>query len=133
MADAHRRMDKLRRPYVPSGVSELGPYGWIQDRAARQCDLLLLNVLRGGRKFQMLAGPKIGWRSERVGVFAKARAGVARIGEGKHEGVCIAVFPPSEGCLVAENRLALDVGGGFEIYPTARTRERAGVRGRASV
>jgi hypothetical protein len=78
-------------------------------------------VLRGGRKFQMLAGPKLGWRSDRVGLFATTRAGVARIGEGKQEGPCLAIFPPPEGCLIAENRLALEIGGGLEIYPTPLT------------
>jgi hypothetical protein len=82
------------------------------------------NVLRGGRKFQMLAGPKLGWRSDRVGVFAKTRAGVARIGEGKQEGPCVEIFPPPEGCVVAENRLAFDIGGGLEIYPTPLTSVR---------
>lgn len=84
------------------------------------------NVLRGGRKFQMLAGPRIGWRFERLGVFGKARAGVARIGEGRQEGICVAlaVFPPSEDCLVVENRLAFEIGGGFAIYPTPRTSVR---------
>jgi hypothetical protein len=79
------------------------------------------NVIRGGGKFHLLGGPKLGWRFDRIGVFAKTRAGVARIGEGKQEGVCAAISPTPEGCLVAENRLAFDIGGGVEIHSTRRS------------
>ena len=41
------------------------------------------DVPRGGRKLRALAGPTIGWRSERFGVFGKTRAGVARASEGR--------------------------------------------------
>jgi hypothetical protein len=84
------------------------------------------DVVRGGRKAVVLAGPKLTWRSERIGLFAKARTGIARVGEGRAAGACIAaaVFPPPEGCYNAETRLAFDVGGGVEIYPSSRTSVR---------
>jgi hypothetical protein len=78
-------------------------------------------VVRGGRKFQTLFGPKIVWRSNRIGIFAKGRTGVARVGEGRSSGgACIAIFPPPEGCFVGETRLAFDLGGGVEVYPSGR-------------
>ena len=79
------------------------------------------DVARGGRKLHALFGPKIGWRSDRVGVFAKMRAGIARVSEGRQAGTCILIFPAPESCYVADTRLAFDVGGAFEIYPSART------------
>jgi len=76
--------------------------------------------LRGGRKLFVLAGPRIGWRAASLGIFGKARAGVARIGEGRARGACIQVFPPPEGCFEAEVRLALDLGAVAEFYPSSR-------------
>jgi hypothetical protein len=54
-------------------------------------------------------------------VFGKARVGVARFGEGSAVGVCILIFPPPEGCYRDESRLAFELGGGVEIYPSPRT------------
>jgi hypothetical protein len=85
------------------------------------------NVPRGGRRLHVLFGPKMGWRGARAGVFAKARAGVARVGEGRQVGVCIAIFPPPEGCYVGESRLAFDVGGVVEVYPSSRSSLRLDV------
>jgi hypothetical protein len=85
------------------------------------------NVPRGGRKFHALFGPKMGWRGARVGIFAKTRAGLARVGEGRQVGVCLLIFPPPEGCYAAETRLALDFGGVVEIYPSPRSSLRIDV------
>lgn len=85
------------------------------------------NVLRGGRKFNALFGPKVGWRADRIGVFGKTRAGIARVGEGRQFGVCILIFPPPESCYVADTRLAFDVGGVLEFYPTERSSLRLDV------
>jgi hypothetical protein len=80
------------------------------------------DVARGGRKFQALGGPRVAWRTSRIGIFARTRAGVARVGEGRAAGgACIAIFPPPESCYAADTRLAIDVGGGVELYPSART------------
>ena len=85
------------------------------------------DVVAGGRKLHVLAGPNVGWRTERVGVFAFGRGGLARVSEGQQEGACIAIFPPPESCLTAENRLAFSLGGGAEVFPSARTAVRADV------
>ena len=84
-------------------------------------------VARGGRKFHALFGPKIGRRAARVGVFAKTRVGVARVGEGRQVGACILIYPPPEGCYAGETRLAFDFGGGVEVYPYARSGLRVDV------
>ena len=78
------------------------------------------NVARGGRKLDVLFGFKEGWRGARVGAFVKARAGLARVGEGRLVGVCILIFPQPEACYAADSRLAFDLGGVFEIYPSRR-------------
>lgn len=81
----------------------------------------------GGRKFQGLFGVKIGRRYERVGVFAKARPGFVNFSEGDMRGrpdtVCIAIFPPPLSCFEPSGRtdFAVDVGGVFELYPSAQT------------
>jgi hypothetical protein len=85
------------------------------------------NVPRGGRKVHALFGPRIGWRGPRAGIFAKTRAGFARVGEGRQAGVCILIFPPPEGCYAAETRLAFDLGGVVEAYLTPRSSLRVDV------
>jgi len=84
----------------------------------------------GGRKFQFVAGPKIGIRRNKFGVFAKARPGFIWIERFKvisdqGEPVCV----PNLGCppsFIVSNTQSkkffnLDVGGVFEYYPTKRT------------
>jgi hypothetical protein len=85
------------------------------------------NVRRGGRKYHVLFGPKVGWRAARVGVFAKARAGAQRVGEGRQVGACILIFPPPEGCYAGETRLAFDAGAVVEVYPSPRSSLRVEV------
>jgi hypothetical protein len=86
------------------------------------------DVFRGGRKVHGLAGPTLSFRTGGLGLFGKARAGFARIGEGKSGEVCIAIFPPPEGCFFADTRAAFDVGGGFDLRatPTISLRVEAG-------
>ena len=79
------------------------------------------DVVRGGRKFHVLAGPRLTFRGAAVGLFGRTRVGAARLGEGRAFRVCIAIFPPPESCFAAETRLAFDVGGGLEVYPSPRT------------
>jgi hypothetical protein len=81
----------------------------------------------GGRKLQGLFGVKAGRRFERVGLFAKARPGFVNFKEGDLEQpqgtVCVAVFPTPLSCFKSKGRtdFAFDVGGVFELYPSART------------
>src|SRR5262245_29842523 len=86
------------------------------------------DVFRGGRKLQGLAGPTLTFRAGGLGLFGKARAGFARIGEGQSGRVCIAVFPPPESCFSADTRAAFDFGGGFDLRatPTVSLRVEAG-------
>ena len=81
------------------------------------------DVLKGGRKMQALVGVKAGYRNDRFGVFAKARPGVVRFGEGQPAPgvICIAIFPPPGSCVVPETRFAIDLGGVLELYLTPAT------------
>lgn len=76
----------------------------------------------GGRKIQVVAGPKIGIRKKKFGVFAKLRPGV--IGFERYI-VATQIGPIDNFFVVAPRRNArffnLDIGGVFEYYPTRRT------------
>ena|SRR2546422_2581619 len=76
------------------------------------------DVLKGGRKMQALLGVKAGYRNDRFGVFAKARPGFVRFGEGQQPAgtACILIFPPPASCFVPETRFAMDLGGALELY-----------------
>lgn len=77
----------------------------------------------GGRKFQAVFGPKIGYRGKKFGVFGKLRPGFIRLDR------FIAVEqigPPTNFYVLGDLRRGLtffnvDVGGVFEYYPTRRT------------
>lgn len=85
------------------------------------------DFLRGGDKVQGLFGVKAGKRFERVGLFAKARPGFFHLREGEFrlrpDVVCVAVFPPPEGCVETsgQTNFNIDLGGVFEAYPSPRT------------
>lgn len=72
------------------------------------------------RRVEGLFGPKIGWRNQRFGVFAKARPGFASLSD---RGISC-VGPMCALILVARpvyrTELAVDLGGVFEVYPTSR-------------
>jgi hypothetical protein len=76
------------------------------------------DVLKGGRKTQALIGVKAGYRNDRFGVFAKARPGFVRFGEGQQPArtACILIFPPPASCFVPETRFAMDLGSVLELY-----------------
>ena len=77
-----------------------------------------------------LFGVKIGPRYDRLSVFGKARPGFVRFSSAPEPSACdIAIFPPTLNCVLAEGRtvLALDLGGGVELYPTERTLVRIDV------
>ncbi len=80
-------------------------------------------------RFEGLFGVKIGPRYDRFSVFGKARPGFVRFSSAPEPIACIAIFPPPLNCVLAEGRtmLALDLGGGFELYPTERTLVRIDV------
>jgi hypothetical protein len=73
------------------------------------------------RRVEALVGPKIGLRRDRFGVFAKARPGFARLSDrglqclGEMCALVLLARP------VYRIEPAMDVGGVFEFYPTART------------
>ena len=74
----------------------------------------------GGRKTEMFLGGKLGRRGERVGLFAKARAGMVRFGE-----VFDCPAKDVDRCgRIARAELALDLGGVLEFYPSRRTTVR---------
>jgi hypothetical protein len=73
------------------------------------------------RRGDVFFGTKVGVRGERFGLFAKARPGLARQSNGGVQcvgDVCALVL-----LMVPEYRteFALDLGGVFEVYPSART------------
>ena len=74
-------------------------------------------------RFEGLFGVKIGPRFDRFSIFGKARPGFVRFGGAPEPVACIAIFPPPLYCVLAEGQtvLALDLGGGIELYPTDRT------------
>jgi len=80
------------------------------------------DVPRGGRKLQLLVGPKLRLSDGVVTAFVKARPGFVRFGEGRQAGGgCVAVYPPPEGCYRATTMAALDLGGGLEARLAARS------------
>lgn len=68
--------------------------------------------------FGATAGPVIG----RLRPFAKARPGFVTFGEAPRPVACIAIFPPPLSCRLAAgtSAFALDLGGGLEVFPSAR-------------
>jgi hypothetical protein len=73
--------------------------------------------------FGVTLGPAFG----RVRPFAKVRPGFLQFREAPQPLACIAIFPPPLSCVLASGRtlLALDIGGGIEIFPTPGTFVRA--------
>ena len=75
---------------------------------------------QSGQKTQGFVGVKAGTRTNRVGVFAKARPGVMFIGE-VTSGFNCRDTSFGQTCRPSHNNLALDVGGVLELYPSSRT------------
>ena len=80
-----------------------------------------------GHFLEGLFGVKAGKRFQKVGIFGKARPGFLYASKGDLEPRpdvgCLAVIPPPVGCFHARSQVSfvLDIGGIFEVYPTART------------
>ena len=75
------------------------------------------------RRTDALFGVKVGTRTERFGLFAKARPGFTRLGdrgtacEGSGCAVILMLIAP----YTYRTEFALDFGGGIEVYPSTRT------------
>jgi hypothetical protein len=69
--------------------------------------------------FGMTVGPMIG----PVRPFGKVRPGFVTFQEAPNPIVCVLIFPPPLSCTLAAGTtvFALDIGGGLELFPTART------------
>lgn len=74
-----------------------------------------------GWQWQVLIGPRLGWRAQYVGVFAKGRVGQVHFSKRFQapETPCPRIFPTPESCLVDSDNLIFDYGGILEIYPTS--------------
>lgn len=70
-----------------------------------------------------LFGITVGPRFDRVRPFAKLRPGFMRFSEAPEPVACILIFPPPLSCTLASGRtlLAIDVGGGVEMFATQQT------------
>lgn len=97
----HDRIDN------PESDTSVGPFHLANDRS----------------RTDALFGVRVGARTGRVGAFVKARPGVTRLSDKGTE--CI-----GSGCAVIQmlratgtnrSEFAFDLGGGIELYPTART------------
>lgn len=77
----------------------------------------------GGVAWQLLAGPRVGTEIAGLRIYAKVRPGLMRFSQRFYspEIVCIAIFPPPDGCLVSNTNVALDVGGTVETDISPRT------------
>lgn len=74
------------------------------------------------RRTQGLFGVKAGARSEKLGVFAKARPGFMHFGEGAADPRIQTLLPiPAR---VSSTEFALDLGGVLELYPSRRVSVR---------
>jgi hypothetical protein len=74
----------------------------------------------GNNETQGLFGVRVGKREKRYGIFAKARPGVTRF-------YLLGVTPGPNVFEQGHSRLAVDVGGVFEYYPTRNTAFRVDV------
>jgi hypothetical protein len=75
------------------------------------------------RRVEGLFGVTIGPAFDRIRPFVKLRAGFLDVQEAPEPFACIAIFPPPLACTLAAGRTlpAFDLGGGIELFATART------------
>jgi hypothetical protein len=83
----------------------------------------------GGHAWQLLAGPRAGVTRGRVGIFAHVRPGLIRFSDRflAPGVVCIAIFPPPEGCLARQTNAAVSVGGTVDVAVAPRALVRIDV------
>ena len=81
------------------------------------------------RRVEGLFGVTIGPRIGLFRPFAKIRPGFVAFREASEPFACIAIFPPPLSCTLAGGKtvFALDVGGGVELFPAARTSLRVDI------
>lgn len=80
-----------------------------------------LNLISEGRK-QGLFGVKAGWRSDRFGIYGKARPGFVSFSKAENPVVCTAILPTPLSCTVGgTSPFAMDVGAVLEFYPSRKT------------
>jgi hypothetical protein len=80
-----------------------------------------LGIIYRRTRANALFGAKLGWRSDRFGLFGKVRPGFTRLSDGGVEcagEVCALVLLARP---EYRTEFALDLGGVFEFYPSART------------
>lgn len=82
-------------------------------------------VFQGGQKFQMVFGPKIGYRNKKFGVFGKARPGFMHFVEFPMITFLVLGTQPGSALSATGTKRAtffnIDLGGVFEYYPSRRT------------
>lgn len=85
-----------------------------------------------GRRVEGLFGATVGPRFNRVRPFAKAAAGFLKVGKTPVVFVCLTIFPPPLGCVMAGGPTlpAYEIGGGIEIDATSKVFIRADVTDR---
>ncbi len=148
-ADAHtvsetfRRNDPTLTEFSPAVLSELGAGGrftynftnniaieaeanfFPEDKKSNFVIGVPVRVVEpGGRKFQMVFGPKVGYRKRTFGVFGKLRPGFIRLD--RFDVVTQVIGSPVITLVISEtkrgvNFFNIDVGGVFEYYPSRRT------------
>ena len=76
-----------------------------------------------GGRVEGLFGATVGPRLGQVRPFVKVRPGFLRYAEASEPFACILIFPPPLNCTLGAGAtvFALDLGGGLEFYPSART------------
>ncbi len=74
-----------------------------------------------GKKTLSLFGVKIGTRTDSAGLFARIRPGFIKFGNELVGGTNCDPLNPTSTCYAAQNHFALDIGGGFEFFPTHKT------------
>ena len=83
-------------------------------------------------RFEGLFGVTVGPRLNRLRPFVKAAAGFVNTSGTQERIICIAIFPPPLGCVMAADQTltAFEFGGGLEIDATARSFVRVDVTDR---
>lgn len=105
--------------YFP--LDRLSRTGRERERIQGTNEFFRVHVEPQARKFQAVAGPKIGFRKKKYGVFAKVRPGLFYVG--RFPVIQVLSFSPAAiGSGDQKSTFfSVDVGGVFEYYPSKRT------------
>lgn len=74
-----------------------------------------------GKKTLSLFGIKIGTRTDSAGFFTKIRPGFVKFSNEFVGGTGCDILNLTAACFAPRNHFALDIGGGFELFPTRNT------------